>query len=321
VARRARTTGGPSWATSCRASGHIRLARLSADDVDALLEDRAGSGRLARSSVGRLRTVLGKALDHAARRNLVRRNVSRLTNVPEGSSTTGRSLSPEEARKLLAAVKDGRLRAPVVAGVALGLRPGELLGLSWRDVDLDAGVVQLRQQMKRENNLPVLRELKTARSGRSLRSPPVVVEALRERRVLQDEERAAPGSSWSAERATQELVFTTANGRPVDASNLRRYFRSACKRAGIGRWTPTRCGSPRPRSCRRPACRWSTLRTCSATTGLGWRRWSTATSWRPPSTPAPLRCRPFSGGRTRRLAPPLGSPDTPRRANDDGGEG
>lgn len=66
--------------------GHIRLARLTADDVDALLEDRAASGRLARSSVSRLRTVLGTALDHAARRNLVRRNVARLTNVSGGDS-------------------------------------------------------------------------------------------------------------------------------------------------------------------------------------------------------------------------------------------
>jgi len=92
--------------------------------------------------------------------------------------------------------------------------------------------------LKRENNLPVLGELKTARSRRSLRCPPVVVEALRARRDLQVEEREAAGPSWSAEWAKQELVFTTANGRPVDASNLRRYFRSACKRAGIGRWTP-----------------------------------------------------------------------------------
>jgi excisionase family DNA binding protein len=49
--------------------GHIRLARLTADDVDALLESRAAAG-LARSSVSRLRTVLGTALDHAARRDM-----------------------------------------------------------------------------------------------------------------------------------------------------------------------------------------------------------------------------------------------------------
>ena len=218
--------------------GRIRLARLTADDIDVLLEDRAASGRLARSSVGRLRTVLGKALDHAERRNLVRRNVVRFTNVPAGSSTTRRSLTPEQAKRLLAAVTGDRLRALVVTGVALGLRPGELLGLSWRDVDLDAEVIHLRQQMKREHNRAVLGELKTARSRRSLRCPVVVVEALRERRVLQDEERAAAGSRWADDWAAQELVFTTANGRPVDASNLRRYFRRACTAAGIGRRTP-----------------------------------------------------------------------------------
>lgn len=218
--------------------GHIRLARLSADDVDDLLEDRAASGRLARSSVGRLRTVLGKALDYAARRNLVRRNVARLTSIPEGSATTRRSLTPDEARKLLAAVKSDRLRGLVVTGVALGLRPGELLGLSWRDVDVDAGVIHLRQQLKREHNLPVLGELKTARSRRSLRCPPLVVEALRERQVLQAEEQATAEAQWSETWAKEQLVFTTANGRPVDASNLRRYFKRACKAAGIGRWTP-----------------------------------------------------------------------------------
>ncbi len=217
--------------------GHLRLARLTADDVDALLEARAAAG-LSRSSVSRLRTVLGTALDHAARRDMVRRNVARLTKVPDGSTSTRRSLSPGEARALLAAVRGDRLEALIVTGVALGLRPGELLGLSWRDVDLDGGIVHLRRQLKRENNRPVLGELKTARSRRSLRCPPVVVEALRRRRALQVEERAAAGDRWSKEWEAEELVFTTANGRPVDASNLRRYFRRACAVAGIGRWTP-----------------------------------------------------------------------------------
>jgi integrase len=240
-ARSVKTQDNYQWAVKghlVSGLGHIRLARLTADDVDALLEDRAASGRLARSSVSRLRTVLGTALDHAARRNLVRRNVARLTNVPAGSATARRSLSSDDAKKLLATVREDRLGALVVLGVTLGLRPGELLGLSWRDVDLVAGVVHLRQQLKRENNLPVLGELKTARSRRSLRCPPFVVEALRERRVLQDEERAAAGARWSQDWAAEELVFTTANGRPVDASNLRRYFRQACTKAGIGRWTP-----------------------------------------------------------------------------------
>ena len=52
-------------------------------------------------------------------------------------------------------VEGDRLEALVVTGVALGLRPGELLGLSWRDLDLDGGIIHLRQQLERENNRPV----------------------------------------------------------------------------------------------------------------------------------------------------------------------
>ena len=46
-----------------------------------------------------------------------------------------------------------RALAPPVVGEA-GFEP--VLGLSWRDVDLDAGVIHLRQQMKRESGRPVL---------------------------------------------------------------------------------------------------------------------------------------------------------------------
>ncbi len=47
-----------------------------------------------------------------------------------------------------------------------------------------------------------------------------------------------PAASGHSSGPPSELVFTTAYGRPVDASNLRRYFKQACDRAGIGRWTP-----------------------------------------------------------------------------------
>jgi integrase len=111
-------------------------------------------------------------------------------------------------------------------------------GGRWAARATAAGVVHLRQQLKREDNRPVLGEQTTAKSRRSLRCPPVVVEALRRRRDLQADERAAAGREWADAWDPEHLVFTTATGRPIDASNLRRYVREECKRAGIGRWTP-----------------------------------------------------------------------------------
>jgi integrase len=219
------------------ALGKHRLAKLTPDHVDELLERRIKSG-LAKNTVARIRGVLVTALDHADRRDLVRRNVAALTRVPDGKVAKRRSLTPAEARALLAAVKDDRLEALVVLGLAMGLRPGELTGLSWHDVDLAAGVVHMRQTLKRERNRPVVGGLKTERSRRSLACPPFVTDALKRRQAAQELERAAAGPDWSAEWSTSGLVFTTTNGTPIDASNLRRFFHRVCKAAGIGRWTP-----------------------------------------------------------------------------------
>lgn len=64
------------------------------------------------------------ALDHADRRELVRRNVARLTRTPDAGANRRRSLTVDEARALLGAVAGDRLEALVIVGVTMGLRPG-----------------------------------------------------------------------------------------------------------------------------------------------------------------------------------------------------
>lgn len=229
-----------AWAIRCHlipGLGAHRLAKLTADHVDELLEARAERG-MAKNSLRRIRAVLVTALDHADRRELVRRNVARLTRTPDGRKTERRSLTADEARKLVAAVAGDRLEALVVVGLTMGLRPGELTGLSWRDVDLDTGVVHVRRALLRENNRPVMGQLKTPQSRRSLACPPVVVDALRRRQAFQQLERAASGREWSEAWVPEQLVFTTTKGTPIDASNLRRYLRWAIRKAGVERLTP-----------------------------------------------------------------------------------
>ncbi len=239
-ARSVNTRDNYAWAVRCHlvpGLGAHRLAKLTADHVDDLLEARAARG-MAKNSLRCIRAVLVTALDHADRRELVRRNVARLTTTPDGRFTERRSLTAAEAAALLVSMRGDRLEALVIVGVTMGLRPGELTGLSWRDVDLDAGVLHIRRALTRENNRPVMGELKTKRSRRSLACPPFVVEALRRRQAYQGMERIAAGPDWSERWVAEQLVFTTTAGTPVDASNLRRFFRRAGENAGIGRWMP-----------------------------------------------------------------------------------
>lgn len=193
----------------------------------------AAEGRpLAPRTVQMLRGVLLQAFGRAERWGLVHRNVVRLTDPPRQRRVEGRSLTVEQAQALVAAARGHRLEATITVGLSLGLRRGELLGLRWEDVDLDAGVVQVRGQLKREVSKTTYGELKTAKSRRTLTLPAPTIQALREHRRRQREEQLGAGAAWQA----TGYVFTTPIGTPVDPDNFSKVFKEIAGRAGLGDW-------------------------------------------------------------------------------------
>ena len=94
--------------------------------------------------------VLGAALHEAERRGLVARNIARLAHLPP--EATGirprRSLTIEEANRFVDAVRGTEDEALVLLALTMGLRPGEVTGLPWDAVDLDEGVLTVRQALK-----------------------------------------------------------------------------------------------------------------------------------------------------------------------------
>ncbi|MCL2395983.1 MAG: site-specific integrase, partial [Acidimicrobiaceae bacterium] len=172
----------------------------------------------------------------AERRGKVARNVARIAEMPATGSTAGghRSLTEEEAGTLLAAARGHRLEALFVTGLMLGLRPGELTGLRWTDVDLDRGRLTVEGSLKRERGQLRLGATKTLRSRRPLQIPEPVRVALRDHRKRQAAEQLYAGPAWQ----DRGLVFTTAVGTPIDPSNLRHTFGRLTERAGLGHWTP-----------------------------------------------------------------------------------
>jgi integrase len=216
------------------AIGGVRLERLRADDVDRLLRNMAADGK-ARSTIRLARGVLVSALNHAERRDMVSRNAARLAVVPPAPKRESRSLTVDQARSLLSAIRGERLEAAWVTMLLLGLRPGEVFALSWGDVDFDTGVLHVRRSIRRAGGATfTLGDPKTARSWRSLDMPGLVVESLRSHRARQAAERLAVGDEW----VDTGLVFTTAIGTMLDPANTRRAFGKVTEAAGLGRWHP-----------------------------------------------------------------------------------
>lgn len=215
------------------ALGSVRVDRLTPEQVDRMLAAKADAG-LSRSYISRMRTVLADALRHAERRGLVTRNAGALSVMPKTTATPERqSLTADEARRLLKAAEGDRLEALIKVGVATGLRPGELTGLLWSDLDLKAkpATLTVSGSLKRRPDSTLYRgAVKRASAGlRTVALPASAVAALKVQEAAQDEERAKAGYLWQ----DHGLIFASEVGTPIDPANLRKSFAKIAKAAGL----------------------------------------------------------------------------------------
>ena len=112
------------------------------------------------------------------------------------------------------------------------MRMGELLALSWRDVDLEGATLQVKATLQRTRDGFTFAEPKPARSRRQVALTIAAVASLKRHRVVQAEERLRLGIAWEE----NDLVFANEVGRPIEAANLRnRYFWRLLERAGLPR--------------------------------------------------------------------------------------
>jgi len=133
--------------------GHIRLPRLTPQHLQDLYAKKLLEG-LSPTSVRHLHTVLHRALKQALRWNLIIRNVSEAVDTPWRANTEHQALTPEEVRRFLEAARENLLEALYVLAVTTGMRRGELLGLHWRDVNLNQGTLQVRYPLQPRCFLP-----------------------------------------------------------------------------------------------------------------------------------------------------------------------
>ena len=130
--------------------------------------------------------MLRRALGDAERLGLVSRNVVRQVRPPTAVRPEIVTWSAGEVRRFLDSVEDHRLRAVVVVLATTGMRRGEVMGLRWGDVDLEAGRMAVEQTLNTVNDKLSFGPVKTAKSRRRLSLDRQTIDALRRHRAEQD---------------------------------------------------------------------------------------------------------------------------------------
>ena len=220
--------------------GRKKLATLNARDVAGMLRELAAEGK-APNTQRLARSVLRRALRWAEAEGLVARNAAAVAFGVRVPAPEGRTMTLDDARTFLTAIEGHRLEASWVTMLTLGLRRGELLGLAWGDIRLDASPPSLTvvRALKR---LPALGlhvdNVKTKTSRRTVHLPAPTVAALRAHKVRQAAERLAAGGEWVPKPLGLDLVFRTPFGTPVDPDNFRQATYAVTENTELGRWSP-----------------------------------------------------------------------------------
>ena len=217
--------------------GHLGLRAVSPMvlmDLYAQLTDngrRDGRGGLSSSSVTYCHRILKHALSDAVKWGLLQRNPADLVSPPRVVTPEMQVWTSAEVRRFLEYVADDRLYAMWLLLVMTGMRRGEVLGLRWKDVDLSAGRIAIRQTLLEVGYATHFGEPKTKRSRRSVSIDPTTVAALADHRERQLAERL-PTLQEAIDPAF-DLVFTQIDGRPLQPQNVSQAFGNTIRRAKL----------------------------------------------------------------------------------------
>jgi integrase len=212
------------------AFGAVRLSELTERHVESLLRDLQRAGRGV-TTIRRIHATLRSALSSAKRQRLVSSNVADDVDLPAQRQAKLEPWSPEELGQFLEHVAGHRLAPLFEFEVFSGLRRGELAGLRWSDVDLDAGVAWIRSNLVVVGGAVTEASTKTASGERRVDIGGRAIAALVRQRELQDLERDQWGDAWT----DAGRVFTREDGRDLQPQTLTKTFNRLTVDAGLRR--------------------------------------------------------------------------------------
>ena len=204
--------------------GGLRLTRLTPLHLQSwqVALEKAGVSPSQRHAA---HVLLKTVLSHALKLGLIGRNPLDAIDRPRVETKELQVLDPGQVRKLLETAEGHRLKPLLVLAVATGARQGELFGLQWRHIDLEAGVLTIQRTHVEVSGHIEFGEPKTKRSRRRVDLPRYAVEALKAHRSQQP---AIPHPAT--------LVFTDTSGNPLRRSNFtRRVWHKLLEKAKLPR--------------------------------------------------------------------------------------
>jgi len=213
--------------------GLVKLSDLQPSHIQQIFNAMAARGTCSNTR-RRLHSVISNALDCAVAWGTLEMNPMARVEIPRREVKDMRSMSQQEVRSFLEITDKGFYAEYFRTAVVTGMRPGELAGLRWHDVDFKLGTISVQRSLvwKGKHDGWFLVAPKTERGKREITIPTSLSNALAELGKRQNDRIRRAGDRYQ----NDDFVFADEWGKPVYLEQfVRRVFKVALVRAGLPR--------------------------------------------------------------------------------------
>lgn len=186
--------------------GHVRLSKLRLADVQRLINTLAPD--YSYSTLKKVKETLGQMYKQAIRSGYVYANPTDGVQLPKATYTERQPLTENDIVKLSFFCKGYRHGALIMTLLYTGMRRGELLALTWDDINFTKGTISINKAVEFRNNQPYIKAPKTKKGTRTVPLPSVLL----------------PYLQALKERATTNTVFVTSHGQPHSDTSIKRLW-------------------------------------------------------------------------------------------------
>ncbi len=213
--------------------GNLKLKDIKPRHLQALYSRKMYTG-LAASYIRNMHAIISKSLRKAAEWGAIKENIASLVTPPRIEKRQVRTWDLEETNKFLQEIKkrktgNSKLYIAYILAIYCGMRKGEILGLRWKDCDLEKGIIRIQQTLVKTKGKLYFQEPKTKGSIRTIKVPDLAIQTLKAHKLKQKEIKLATSSAYE----DHDLVVANWTGSMIDPADINADFKIACKFADV----------------------------------------------------------------------------------------
>ncbi len=219
--------------------GQLKVDKITRNIVQRFVDDLHANGtsmrtgrKLSEKTVIHHLTFVSDVMEYAVMLDMIPANPCHGVKKPRVRVKEKRIYTMQEAARLLKLMETApiKYKALVTLGIYSGLRRAELLGLEWRDIDMEHEVISVRRTSNhtiKDGNYTDT--TKSEKSMRSLKLPTIVFGVLKELKLYNEAQKEKLGSKW----VDSDLLFLKWNGEPMGINTSYEWLREFCEQNHI----------------------------------------------------------------------------------------